>query len=94
MGFSWKAETHNFNPSIYMNAMGHDKEAYTLEFGGTTVGNIDPDDANYGFVDPSDNNTDYWSMTRLNHPETWMRPGLKLCKMAHLMFVLQFIFGE
>ncbi len=25
MGFSWMAETHNFNPSIYMNAMGHDK---------------------------------------------------------------------
>ena len=69
MGFSWKAETHNFNPSIYMNAMGHDKEADTLEFGGTTVGNIDPDDANYGFVDPSDNNTNYWSMTPLDLPE-------------------------
>ena len=52
-----------------MNAMGHDKEAYTLEFGGTTVGNIDPDDANYGFVDPSDNNTNYWSMTLLDLPE-------------------------
>ncbi len=54
MGFSWKAETHNFNPSIYMNAIGHDKEAYALDFGGTPVGNIDPDDANFGFVRPGE----------------------------------------
>ncbi len=70
MGFSWKADPpYNFNPSIYMNAMGHDKDNYALEFGGTPVGNIDPVSANYGFVDPSDNNTNYWSMTLLDLPE-------------------------
>ncbi len=63
MGFSWMAETHNFNPSIYMNAMGHDKLKYPLEFGGTPVGNIEPIAANYGFVRPGENRTNYWSMT-------------------------------
>jgi len=70
MGFSWKADPpHNFNPSIYMNAMGHDKEAYALEFGGTPVGNIDPVSANYGFVDPGEDNANYWSMTPADLPE-------------------------
>lgn len=63
MGFSWKAETHNFNPSIYMNAIGHDKQKYPLEFGGTPVGNIEPIAANFGFVRPDENRTNYWSMT-------------------------------
>ena len=69
MGFSWKAETDNFNPSIYMNAMGHDKEAYPLEFGGTPLGYIDPVQCNYGFVIPNQNRTNFWSMTPADLPE-------------------------
>jgi len=62
MGFSWKAETDNFNPSIFMNAMGHDKQKYPLEFGGTPLGYIDPVRCNYGFVKPGENSTNFWSM--------------------------------
>ncbi|GAB1442247.1 hypothetical protein MASR2M39_10820 [Ignavibacteriales bacterium] len=72
MGFQWKNKTWAnppviFTPAEYLNSLGHDKNHYPLEFGGSIAGSISGDQ-NFGFTTAGGSYTCYWGMQGTYQP--------------------------